>query len=212
MLRAVITSLLQPLTRRVWKSLTIGEHSGIAIVDLSRAKAGRQYFLGRTTDALQLLQRADPRRFRRVREHLKYIVHRELPFGYGQYEPGLAACYVDFTRLDFTKSYNMMLWTYAAILVHEATHAALQSRGIPYSSNTRERVERLCNTESARFLRRHTRRAGDLWEQIMNRPGRRRRSWTATRWQSLTALWKRRGVTAQLKHQATASDEASPHR
>jgi hypothetical protein len=203
-------SLLQPLRKWAWKQLTLGEHSGICIVDTSRAKAGRQVFLRRTMEALELLRRADARRFKRVCSQLRYIVHRELAFAYGQYNARLAACYVDFTRLDFSKDPNRTLWCYAAILVHEATHGSIHRHRVPYSPGTRERVERLCNIETARFLRRYTRSAGDLWEQIMNRPGRRPRAWRATRWQRLGALWKRRSETARMTNPQGGANGRQP--
>ncbi len=212
MLGTPVLRLLDPIRKWVWKLLTVGEHSGITIVDLSRAQPARKDYLRRTAEALELLQRVDRRRFRRVRDCLSYIVHRELPFAHGQYDPQLSACYVDFTRLDFRKDPHTTLWFYAAILVHEATHAVLHRWRIPHSPTTGERVERLYNTESARFLRRHTRKAGDRWEQIMNRPGRRPRAWTATRWDSLAALWQRRRATAQMATPQSGANVRQPFR
>ncbi len=202
MLRCVLSRLLEP----GWKRLTVGEHLGIAFVETSRARHARQAFLARTTEALELIRRVDSRRFNRVRSQLKYIVHQELPFAYGKYDQWLGACCVDFTRLDFSKHPNTMLWGYAAILVHEATHGAIHSFGIPYSRRTRERIEHLCDVESVRFLRRNSHRAADAWDEIMIRPGRRERLWAKTRWQRLAALWKRRHDTTRMTNQASAAD------
>src|SRR6266478_3651227 len=150
MLPAFIMRWLQP----GWDRLKVGEHSGIGFLDTSRAQHARQDFIARTTEALDLVRRVDPRRFERIRTHINYIVHRELAFAYAKYDNQLRACYVDFTRLHFDKNPEMMLWGYAAVIVHEATHGVIHGFGISYSRRKRERIERLCDAESARFLHR----------------------------------------------------------
>jgi hypothetical protein len=173
-------------------SLTVREHLGIGLVDSSRSIQTRPAFLARTTEALDLLKRVDPRRLRRVRSQLKCIVHTELPFAYARYDKHFQSCCVDFTRLDFDRNPEIMIWGYAAILVHEATHGAIQAHGIRYSRKTRDRIERLCDAEAARFLLLHSKGAATAWSEIMNRPGRRERLWSKTRWQRWGALWRRK--------------------
>jgi hypothetical protein len=173
-------------------SLTVREHLGIGLVDSSRSPQTRPAFLARTTEALDLLKRVDPRRLRRVRSQLKCIIHTELPFAYATYDKHLGSCCVDFTRLDFNRNPKIMIWGYAAILVHEATHGAIHAHGIRYSRKMRERIERLCDAEAARFLLLHSKRAATAWNKIMNRPGRRERLWSRTRWQRWGALWRRK--------------------
>jgi hypothetical protein len=175
-----------------WIRLTVGEHSGIAFVDTSRAKNACQAFVTRTTEALDLIRRVDSRRFNLIRAQIKYIIHQELPFAYAKYDRQLRACYVDFTRLDFSKHPTTMSWGYAAIVVHEATHGRIHGFGVPNSRRNRERIEYLCDAESARFLRRNGHRTANAWQEIMSRPGRHERLWAKTWWQRMAALWKRR--------------------
>ena len=101
------------------------------------------------------------------------------------------ACYVDFTRVDFSQHPTRAAWGYAAALVHEATHGRIRRLGIPYSRKTRERVEHLCDAEAARFLRRDSDSAADDWNEIMNRPERHAELWAKTLPQRVVALWKR---------------------
>lgn len=195
-LHSLYRRLSDPLSEWCWRHLTVGSHEGITFVDTSRAKVAREAFVRRTSEALELLQRADRRRFSRVRSQLKYIVHSELAFAIGRYDRHLHACYVDFTRLRFKADPNRTLWKYGALLVHEATHGMLDARGIRLSRANRQRVERICDKEAARFLRRYTRREGDAWESRSNAVN--ARPYTRTPWQKLHALWKRRTETAQM--------------
>jgi hypothetical protein len=50
------------------------------------------------------------------------------------------------------------IWTlisYAATLVHEATHGLVEARGVPYLRHTHRRIEQLCHLEERRFLESH---------------------------------------------------------
>ena len=57
-------------------------------------------------------------------------------------------------RYNFPKDHDWYLRCYAATLVHEATHGAIYSRYIGHTRRNRLRIERLCHTETLRFLRR----------------------------------------------------------
>lgn len=171
----------------------MGEHAGISFADMSRATYAQGDFIVRTRSALDLISRVDPKRFRRIQAHIKYIVHRELPYAYaGYYGKQLKACFVDFTRLHFERHPETMLWGYAAVLVHEATHGAIKRFGISSRRNNRERIERLCDAEAARFLHRKSDRAAEIWDEIMNRPS--RRAALRARWRLLGffTVWRRR--------------------
>jgi hypothetical protein len=208
MLYSLYRRLSDPVTKWSWKQLTVGSHAGIIFVDITRAKAAREAFVKRTTEALELVQRADRRRFARVRSHFRYIVHSEMAFAIGQYDWRLHACRLDFTRLRFQDDPNRTLWKYAAILVHEATHGLLDARGIRLSQSNRQRVECICDKEAARFLRRYTRGAGDIWERASNVVN--ARPQTRTRWQRLCALLKRRTETARMTNRQGGTDGRQP--
>jgi hypothetical protein len=195
-----------------WDRLRVGEHSGIGFLDTSRAEQARRDFITRTTEALDLIRRVDPRRFERLRVHINYIVHQELAFAYAKYDGQLRACYVDFTQLHFDKHPEMMLWGYAAILVHEATHGVVQGFGIPSRRRNRERIERLCDAESARFLRHKSERAADTWDEIMNRSGRRKRLWAKPRSRGLIAVLKRRSNTDRRTNPQRGANGRQPIR
>ena len=142
-------AFLVPATRRS----ALGTHRGIAIAGASFSRGSGPEFLKRTIEALELVNRFDARRFRRVQQEIRFIIHAELPSGADYRRVGRFCC-VDYTRYDFGKDHDWYLRCYAAALVHEATHGAIYSRHVGYTRRSRLRIEKLCHTEELRFLRR----------------------------------------------------------
>ena len=102
----------------------LGEYRGIKVCSFSVSKIPSSEFLARTLEALQLIERVDARRFRRIQQEIQFIVHGELLVG-AEYDRLGRVCTVDFTYYDFEKNYKWYLWSYAGALVHEATHGAV---------------------------------------------------------------------------------------
>ncbi len=186
-----------------WERLKVGEHSGIGLLDMSRAGHSRQDFIARTTEALSLIARVDPRRFDRICAHIRYIVHLELPDAWAKYDNDFQWCIVDFTQLDFSTDPELAIWGFAAALVHESTHGRIRHFRITYSRRTRERIERLCDTEAARFLLHHSAESSDLWNKVMNRPEVHAELWSKTWYQRIGAYWTRRRGGANKHLQPT---------
>lgn len=145
---------------RLLREYARGEAGPITLVDLALDESNTGRFLRATRDALALIERTDPRRGRRVMEGLRYIVNRE-GLAPGSYDHTLRACFVDFSRLHLreeceaeTGAREWHLAWYAAMLVHEATHAWLHGRWFPYTRATRAQTERICRTEQRRFAAR----------------------------------------------------------
>jgi hypothetical protein len=71
------------------------------------------------------------------------------------YEHGIHTCNVEFSdALGPTQEITSAL--YACFIVHEATHGAIDSKGIRYRPHNRIRIERLCTAEHNRFAARLT--------------------------------------------------------
>lgn len=130
----------------------LGSYGGITICSFTLSQVSGREFLGRTIDALQLVERTDPRRFRRIQRQIRFIVHAELDSG-ACYRRFGRSCDVDFTRYDFVKDHDWYLYCYASTLVHEATHGAVYSGFVSYTKRNRLRIEKLCHTEERRFLK-----------------------------------------------------------
>jgi len=100
-------------------------------------------FFSHTEEALSLIEEFDARRYSRIKRHLPIIAHVEQ--GYNYYNAKAKAFYVE----DFFPS---DVGFYAASIIHEATHAYLDSRKIPYTKEARQRHEILCTKEQYRFI------------------------------------------------------------
>jgi hypothetical protein len=103
--------------------------------------------------ALDLIERKDPRRFRRVCDYLKGIVALPVNAVAG-YLPQLQVCAVRFHPPRSKEELPKAAVWYGGILVHEATHGLIEARKIPYDDENRERIERLCFKEQHRFFKR----------------------------------------------------------
>ncbi|WP_309706702.1 hypothetical protein [Armatimonas sp.] len=112
-----------------------------------------------THEALQLIQDYSPRHFQRLQRHVRFISYQR-NFSGGQWDSKTSTCIIDFSRYapEFTSAqvsgdsyYNSYLMYYAGVLIHEATHAYLESLGFPYTKKTYQRIEQLCNIEERRF-------------------------------------------------------------
>lgn len=102
--------------------------------------------------ALALLKTSDNRRFNRVQHGIGYILNCTLGEGGAQYHHDTRTCIIDFTDAAYEADPDLLVVYQACTLVHESTHAVIQTRGIPYSPENRTRIERLCVTEENRFL------------------------------------------------------------
>ena len=100
-----------------------------------------------------MIRNHDPRRYCRVRRHIRYIVNHAC-LGWGHYDHILQSCQVDFSKFRHLQNLDWCLLLLARVLVHEATHGAICSRNISPTSVDRLRVEHLCHAEETRFMRR----------------------------------------------------------
>lgn len=133
-----------------------GSYGDIRLGDMTFTAQHSADFVAQTTQALQLIERVDPRHFYYVRSELRCIVNEPLLYG-GMYRKKTHSCSIDFLRYRCDPNlpeYEWHLATYASTLVHEATHGRIHRFGIPYNNKTWMRVERLCRLEQKRFASR----------------------------------------------------------
>jgi len=129
----------------------LGNYRGITICSFSLSNVPGSEFITRTLEALQLVERIDPRRFRRIQRQIRFILHAELESGACYRRLG-RFCLVDFNRYDFVKDHDWYLYCYASALVHEATHGAIYSACVAHTKRNRLPIEKLCHTEERRFM------------------------------------------------------------
>jgi hypothetical protein len=126
---------------------------GIRLCDVNFDETDDQTFVLRTKEALDLIRQVDVRRFRRVQKEIRHIVNIE-SLGSGAYMRRFKICKVDFGKFKSAEYPDYWVRAYACTLVHEATHGAISSHGIPYTQANRNRIERLCHEEERRFAQR----------------------------------------------------------
>jgi len=118
--------------------------------------------LQRVEAALQLIERFAPLHYRRVKSSLSRIWVQLVPHGAGCYLHSLNACMLD-ERVVASET-TTLEWIASAI-VHEATHARLEKRGIHYDQAVRRRIERICARRELDFAR-HLSGVDALLEEI----------------------------------------------
>ena len=137
----------------------------------TRAKCGRvritslekdhENFVAVTLAALALIEKHDPKRYARLQKELLFIT--DAPgTAYAAYAHDFRECRINWngSAFDWAKGnvpaaenahYAWYLASYAATLVHEATHGRLHSLGFSYTKQTRVQCERICEAEARRF-------------------------------------------------------------
>ena len=144
--------------------LSGGCFEGIYLTSMSFDKAAQRAFVQRTTEALGIIREHDARRFRRIKETLRFIIEMRDFMMSGSYEHRLRACHVDMARLNFADYPAWSMRFYCCLIVHETTHGYLENRGIKYEGDQRERIERICHREEERFARRAW---PDRWREVV---------------------------------------------
>lgn len=137
----------------------VGQLDGIKIACLLEDD---ERFTNLVERCLLVIKTADPRRFRRIQEHVTWIVGRgEVALSGGRYWSTFRACVLN---PNYAWNWDHLVAEQAGVIVHEATHGYLEDRGFPYSQDTRVQIERICCTEQNRF---YSRLSTDLSEKLM---------------------------------------------
>lgn len=122
------------------------EHRGFELVNTADDHL-YEAFVEKLDQGLDVIQYFDPLLFRRIRQSIKRFIF--VPGGGDHYSPVLEAHMMDAsTLIQQTNLYTALL------IVHEATHARLERRGISMTQLNAARVERLCVDAQVNFARR----------------------------------------------------------
>ena len=161
-----LSLLLKSMLRfQHWYQTTakVADCEGIALADLKK-KSG--HFQETMELALALIRTADPRRFQRVKEHIKWIVNCTLEQPGAEYHKEFKSVRLDFEEPEEESDRDFKAGFWARSLVHEATHGHLFRYGIAYTDELRGRIERLCVKEENRFICRLASAHPDLARQL----------------------------------------------
>lgn len=134
-------------------------HHGIQISHLTESDPA--VFVRATVASLDLIQQRSPLHFRRIQRHVSFIA--DVPIvSLGEYDPCFQAVELDFVQQWLPEQEDLSLRLYAMTLVHEATHGYLFARFIPYTKQTRSRVEQICVNAENHFVK----LLGDEWSHL----------------------------------------------
>jgi hypothetical protein len=95
----------------------------------------------RVEEALSLIKENDRLRYSRLIRDLERVWVRDTPGALGTFNQVLRACSLD---REFVLAETTRPELIAATIVHEATHARLESCGISYQEKLRPRIEAVC--------------------------------------------------------------------
>ncbi len=104
-------------------------------------------------EAIKILQQRDLRRLRRIIEHISLVFVRSKGV-HGIYLRTGRVCVLNLTSLKSESSARDRQIAIAGLLVHEATHGAIDKLQIPYFGSLVERIEKLCDDEQKRCVKR----------------------------------------------------------
>jgi len=107
----------------------------------SIAKEQRELSLRRVEDALQLIKQLDSRLYLRITRDLARIWVNLVPYANAWYRHSVQACVLD---ERYVLSETTTRERLALTIIHEATHARLERRGIEYEEKLRPRIESVC--------------------------------------------------------------------
>lgn len=127
--------------------------SGIRIVTTEDSRTEDDRKKGEVWQALCLLERHEPIRMRRVKKHIKNIIIRSVGSD-GTYVQAGSVCLINLDRIPKQCPSRERLIAIAALLVHEATHGLINSKGVPYVGRIARRIENVCDMEQERVVNR----------------------------------------------------------
>lgn len=139
---------------------------GINVISAKPYAANPELFCKVVRSSLELIKTIDPRRYCRVRSHIRWVVNMQMP-GWAVYRSLCRTCSMNIEDADIEKNEVYTREVVACLLVFIATRAVVASRCIAQSRRTQERVTQLCRKEVARFARARMTTFG--WHEVVGR-------------------------------------------
>jgi hypothetical protein len=149
--RGFIVSLLDRAVGRLSLTLShVREVRGFDVRAFDETRLAKP-LLDKVDAALLLLTSYDPVRLARIRRDLGCLFIRPAAGNLAEYHRSLRECVLDPEYLAAADTTPALI---AGTIVHEATHARLDSLGFGYAPALRARIERLCFEAEIAFARR----------------------------------------------------------
>ena len=121
-------------------------------IRIGAATAQRLPEVKRIAEALELVERHDVRRFKRIQRSIKRVFLAPWK-SLGAYYPTGRICGVKDFSSEAGENSAAVVLAYAYLLIYGATQGYLHSRRVVFTSGNRTRIQRVCHIEGVYFLR-----------------------------------------------------------
>ncbi len=139
------------------KLLQVGEvcdFEGIKISDLNEDEVN---FQASIVASLEYIKQLDTRRFSRVKSEIDWLMNTNLvPKTGGHYRRRNKVCVLNFE--SYCEDERLVRLFFSGLIIHEATHGFLESKGFGYDIDNRVQIERICTAEENRFFKKAERK------------------------------------------------------
>ena len=148
----VAGGLVMPIERILCRVGERASFDNVRIADLNDGKLATDDSAVRIViDALRLIKESDPRRWRRLRSEVKWILLVPTT-GWSGYTRVSRTCCFDLRAAILRGCpHEHLAEILACVLVHESTHGVLCRKGVDQTPKSYHRVELLCCKEMDRF-------------------------------------------------------------
>lgn len=122
---------------------------GVLVFDVTSTQALGAKTTERVAAALEVIEKVDPRRLRRLRAYVRRLVVWQQPFAFASFNPRGSTIFLD---SEFVLGYSPEILS--SFIVHEATHARLHACGVSDVNRNYAAIERRCFLEQLSYLQR----------------------------------------------------------
>lgn len=170
------------------KSVQQGEIESIKIACF---KSDGKEFYNFIKNVLSFIKSVDPKRYNRTIRELQWISNTNTQETTGKYNNLVKLCSLNYEISNEVTDSCIVL--FSSVIVHEATHGLLYSKGFKYTEDNREQVERICFAEENRFLKKAEVKYPEIAKSHQREfnPDNWVSMWESTKWQRLIAMIKR---------------------
>ena len=134
-------------------------------------------------DILELIKQHDEKRYLRVINELNWIANtRRIKVDCGEYKHSIKLCSIH-CNLSIEQHIDDLIY-FASVIIHEATHGYLSSKGFESTKERRVQIERICVAEGNRFLAKVAEKHPETSEKYIREfdPKDWQESWNSSKW------------------------------
>lgn len=166
---AILFSPIRPPLDRLagWlaRRTVVTAYGGVSICHSRLSASLDTEFEDSVRGALRLVEQSDPLRFARITQSIRYVRSAVWLPGTtaAQYVRSSRVCEMEWTKIRVPDDPQLTVFYTAVTLVHEATHGLLIRRGVAHTPSRRSRIEDVCRSQEAQFIRHLDSAMGKAW-------------------------------------------------